>query len=202
MRQNATRFQWSARREQAALLLAQDELTDVQIAEAVTVSRAQLARWKQHPVFQSRIQEHLAAWKAKVLQKGIAARERRIDALNHRHKLMLQVIAERAVSPDLQEVAGGKTGLIVKQVKPSGGNYFEEFAVDTGLLRELRAHEQQTAQELGQWAEKRELTGANGGPLAFQPDLSKLSDEELERLEHLMAKTAVADSGGESSTAS
>ena len=35
----------------------------------------------------------------------------------------------------------------------------EEFRVDTGLLKELRETEKQAAQELGQWAEKHEVTG-------------------------------------------
>jgi hypothetical protein len=36
------------------------------------------------------------------------------------------------------------------------------------LLGELRAHERQAAEELGQWTEKRELTGKNGGPLEIK----------------------------------
>lgn len=32
------------------------------------------------------------------------------------------------------------------------------YSIDTGLLRELREHEKQAAQELGQWKEKREET--------------------------------------------
>lgn len=40
-----------------------------------------------------------------------------------------------------------------------------------------------------------ELTGEDGGPVQFalKPDLSKLSDEELEQLERLLNKTAVPD---------
>jgi hypothetical protein len=40
-----------------------------------------------------------------------------------------------------------------------------EVAVDTGLLGQLLAHEQQAAKELGQWAGKSEVTGAGGAPL-------------------------------------
>ena len=34
----------------------------------------------------------------------------------------------------------------------------EEYAIDTGLLKEFRAHEQQAAQELGEWVEKKDTT--------------------------------------------
>jgi hypothetical protein len=55
----------------------------------------------------------------------------------------------------MASVPGGATGLLVRRVKrigtgPSAGAV-EEFAVDTRILRELRAHEQQAARELGQW---------------------------------------------------
>lgn len=33
-----------------------------------------------------------------------------------------------------------------------------EYAVDTGLLKELREHEKQAAQEMGQWTEKQDIT--------------------------------------------
>jgi hypothetical protein len=33
-------------------------------------------------------------------------------------------------------------------------NVVEEYEVDTGLLKELREHEKQAAQELGQWSDK------------------------------------------------
>jgi hypothetical protein len=46
----------------------------------------------------------------------------------------------------MSKVPGGKTGLLsVVKRKPL------IVEVDTALLRELRAHEQQAAQELGQW---------------------------------------------------
>jgi hypothetical protein len=38
----------------------------------------------------------------------------------------------------------------------------EEYEVDTGLLKELREHEKQAAQELGQWSDK---ARAEQGPI-------------------------------------
>ena len=80
-----------------------------------------------------------------------------------------------------KDVPGGSTGLLVRQVKlvkiysvpgqdleddePDAADVLcsaklnqvvYEYAVDTGLLKELREHERQAAQELGQWTEKHE----------------------------------------------
>ena len=52
---------------------------------------------------------------------------------------------------------GMETGLLVRTVKfNKQGDEVEEFAVDTALLAEIRAHEQQAAKELGQWVEKQQ----------------------------------------------
>jgi hypothetical protein len=64
------------------------------------------------------------------------------------------VIEQRAVAPELQQVPGGDTGLVVRT---RGGNY-NVFAVDIRTLRELRAIEEQASRESGQWMERVEST--------------------------------------------
>ena len=71
---------------------------------------------------------------------------------------MRQVIDERGGSAGLSDVPGGTTGLLVKDYKGKDADQ-PVHKVDTSLLAELRAHEKQAAEELGQWSEKRELTG-------------------------------------------
>jgi hypothetical protein len=44
-------------------------------------------------------------------------------------------------------------------------NIIEEYQVDTGLLKELREHEKQAAQELGQWSDKARV---EQGPMQVQ----------------------------------
>jgi len=44
----------------------------------------------------------------------------------------------------------------------------EEFAVDGTLLKEMREHERQAAQELGEWTERREHRGRDGGAIEFE----------------------------------
>lgn len=57
----------------------------------------------------------------------------------------------------MPDVPGGKTGLLVREIKSIGAGpnsrEVEEYKVDTGLLKELREHERQAAIELGQWQE-------------------------------------------------
>jgi hypothetical protein len=169
MRQNETeKPMWTEQKERAALLIAQDALTDELIAADVGIDRSTLSRWKLGAEFIARVQAILKEIHEKLVARGIAEKQNRIDALNRRWKLMDDVIRQRA--ENLSSVkGGGNTGLLVRQVKGIGsGEAFqmiEEYAVDTGLLKELREHEKQAAIELGEWSEKRELAGINGEDL-------------------------------------
>lgn len=131
---------------------------------------------------QSQIDAHLS----EVKRRGIAHKQNRIDALVERHNLIMQVVAERAKDPDVSGVPGGSTGLVVRQLKNVSHHYEKdpnnprskdirvieekwEASLDTGLLRELREHEKQIAQELGEWSDKSEVqhSGRGGGPMEF-----------------------------------
>jgi transposase-like protein len=153
-------FPWNTRRERAAALIANGQYTHKQIAAQLKIGTSTLTQWKQQPAFQARIQEHVEIWRQRIMQTGIADRARRVEALDDRWNKMKAVIAERGADPSLANAPGGKTGLVVRQVKLIGSGkeaeLIDEFAVDVALLREMRAHEEQAAKELGQWVEKRE----------------------------------------------
>ena len=137
----------------------------------------------------------------RVRRRGIAGREKRIDALAARYRRKCQVMAERAADPRMANIPGGTTGLIVitdwKEVAlPIGDGpgatiptMVPIHEVDTRLSKELRAHEQQAAQEVGQWATKTEITGSDGGPLnvAFEQAIARIygtaTDDEASDLE-------------------
>jgi hypothetical protein len=215
---NDSGFRWSARSERAALLVAQDEQTDVQIAAACKISESTLERWKRHPELAARVQEHRDTWRAEITAKGIAERQNRVDAQNDRWRRMQMVVDARA--EEHQDVPGGTSGLLVRQVKlvkvydagkpdedgdhdevseelegqPHGGALkrkrrtrtdileslqrsveVEEYAVDTGLLKEFRELEKLAAQENGQWTERHMVT----------PDLKRLRQEAQELADEL-----------------
>jgi hypothetical protein len=160
---------WNQQRELAAQLLAEDERSDAEIGESVGITDRQIRSWKQEPEFVARIAEISRLLGNTVLRRAIARRASRVRALDERWKAMEQIIAERAHAPEMQDVPGGKTGLLVRKIKSVGSGencqIVQEYETDVGLLKEMREHEKQAAQELGQWAEKHEVTGAAGGPL-------------------------------------
>lgn len=249
MQTPAAPFKWTRQRERAALLVAEDKLSDREIAAEIKAHVVTLERWKQHPDFQARVSEHVAAYRQAIRQKGIAVVENRVDALNQRWEAMQRIIAARAADPSMAEIPGGSTGLLIRRgklvkvyepVKVSLEGHAEgdpcprcageeglprlraatitkigsedareglicpicmerwretdtlasaklneivyEYELDTGLLKELREHEKQAAQELGQWTERKDITSGDKPlvPLALIT-LGDLDEGELDR---------------------
>lgn len=186
------------RQEQAAQYVAEDKLLDEEIIKRLKIAPRTFYYWKTDAEFMTRVAELREDFRKAVRERGIAILENRVDALNDRWKGLRQTIAERA--EDLAgEVPGGSTGLLVrkplfvkvlehKAVKATSIADLEdadfiptrqaelvyEYAVDTGLLTEMRNLEKQAAQELGQWTERSEVH-ANF-------DVSNATDEELEAI--------------------
>lgn len=111
----------------------------------------------------ARVRELQAEIGAKLDKRAIRDLNERLNEYQTRWDKMRTVIEERAVAVEMQEVAGGKTGLLVRTLKSIGSGEkaatVEEFAVDTGLLREIRELELQVSKELGQFIEKHEVGG-------------------------------------------
>lgn len=151
-------FKWSSASDLAAERLAAGKDTDCKIAKDLEIDRKTLWRWQQHPEFAARVEEHLDRFRAEVRRRGLAIREQRVSALNDRWNRLQRVVEARADDETMAHVPGGTTGLLVRTVKGIGsGDAFqviEEYEVDAALLKELREHEKQAAQELGQWVEK------------------------------------------------
>ena len=96
---------------------------------------------------------------------------------------MRQVIDQRAASPDFAKVPGGTTGLLCRDLRCKDT---PAYKIDTGLLAELRAHEQQAAQELSQWqtktvVEERKTIDATPAAVTLATILTLEQLEELER---------------------
>lgn len=149
----------------AAKMTAAGQLSQKTIAKAVGISDRQLRTWLQRPDVQFQIREFQGEWRTAVRANGIADQDRRIAHLNDRHELLMQVIRERAESPEMEKVPGGKSGLLTVTYKmltrmeddEKVSEPVPEYKVDTGTLAELRAIEQQVAIEMGQWKTKHEV---------------------------------------------
>lgn len=156
-------FKWTSRSRKAAQLVAENELTHVAIADAVGISRMSLYRWLNNTAFREAVADLAGVIRNAVMQEGIANKVRRMQALNEAFDKTEQVINERAADPDLQNVPGGKTGLVVRQQKMIGSGFsattVDEYFVDAALLRERRETLKQAAIEVGDWTEKREHSG-------------------------------------------
>src|SRR5450432_4783248 len=112
----------------------------------------------------SRVRELQETFGAGTIALEISSRNARVQALQDRWDRLRQVIDERAASPDFAGVPGGTTGLLMKDYKGKDADT-PVYKVDAGLLAELRNHEKQAAEELGQWGEKRPLSGEGVEPL-------------------------------------
>jgi hypothetical protein len=127
------------------------------------------------------IDEHLA----EIKRQGIAHQQNRVDELVGRHNALKQIAAERAADPFYADIPGGTTGFVHKKLKnvthayekdPNDPNSkarqvtVERWEVEdnVALLREMREHEKQVAQELGEWTEKSEFSGPGGETLTIR----------------------------------
>lgn len=178
-------YRWNKASTRAAQLVAEDALTDEQIADQVGWSRASLTRLKRRPEFQARVASIVADTAAALKAKGIAEAQARIDDHVDLHKRLRQIIEERAADETWADKPGWKSGLLVHNIKQVGAGPYastvDVFDTDTALVNTINANKKQIAQERGQWAEKRELTGKDGGPIKGDftwSDLVKLAAED------------------------
>jgi hypothetical protein len=170
-------WKWNKPKEEAAQLLASDELTDAEISKKVGIRRQTLWEWKKRPEFMERVQACVGKYGDLAGRYAIGRKARRLAALEDRWERMRKLIEARAEAAEMMDAPGGDTGLLCHTQKSIGAGpsaeKVDEYEVDTGLLKELREHEKQAAVELGQWTEKREHSN---------PDLDTLIAAELARL--------------------
>lgn len=151
-------FQWNERRERAAFLLAEDELTDAEIAEAVGVCRDTLTSWKRRDEFRARMSEHVKTLETAIVHIGITRKRNRIARLQ-RMVDRLEALIEARAQDDEYDAPGGETGLVTTRpvVSAKGDRVEYEHKFDAALVREHRATLEMVAKELGQLSEKVEI---------------------------------------------
>ena len=158
-------WKWTEQRELAAKLLAEDKLSDEEIAKRIGINDATLWQWRKKPEFTARIDQYVNEYRARIRRSGIAVVENRIAKLAAMEQRMERLIAARAAAYAAPEIPGGDTGLVVKEIKGIGSKedfrIVEEYKFDKGLANEYREYLKQAAQDLGQWSEKGEAAGAD-----------------------------------------
>ena len=130
----------------------------------------QLLRWSKGHQWQKRLEQAAKEQRQAIIARGIIEKQNRLDAYNDLFKRSYDVIKARA-GDETSTGPGSGSGLLARTYKGVGkGDDFkliEEYAVDTGLIREMRELAKQTAQEMGEWTERKELSGPDGKPLVI-----------------------------------
>lgn len=183
-----TKETWTAKHDEAVMLVAEDKLADVKIAEMLGISKRTLEDWKKEELFLERLDVVITEFRNVLLRHGIARHDRRLARLNKTWEALQTIIEEREGEVD---APGGDTGLIIMQEKGVGGGdnfrLIKEYGLDAAILAELRALEMQAAKECGQWVDKKQTDLTTGGkPLPAGPDLRNLSAERLAQLEEIL----------------
>lgn len=163
--------------QEAALLVAQDRLTDIQIAKKAGIGVRTLADWKRKKEFKQEVEAHRKLWQKDIRTRGLADVHHRIRIAVDIEKRLLAAIQARGASEDMQDVPGGKTGMVVKTYKSlkveeenaEGELHLvqktvPEYKIDYEAARTITGLHEYVATELGQWKtrhvveEKREYT--------------------------------------------
>ena len=150
-----------------------------------TLRMATLTSWSVAFGWQARLAEIADAEQRAIIARGIADKEARLAVLDDVHSRMLRLFEARA--QDLGgEIAGGDTGLLVRQAKlvkvyetpaeSATGDDGElvsakrdvlvyDYAFDVALAKEVREYGKQAAIERKEWSERHEVTGKDGAPI-------------------------------------
>lgn len=157
--------------ETAAQLIAEGRLTTKKIAEHLSICRTTLYTWRRNPDFAVRVDEIRNEIAADFVDLELASKKGRARFQSTVHEKLWQIADARAKDPAMKNIPGGDTGFVVLEYKQIGGKGLIEAKVDVGLIREIRATEDQISKELGQLTEKTEIniTGA----------VRELSDDDL-----------------------
>lgn len=139
------------------MLLAENDLSDVEIAREIGVNPRTLIRWKQNPEFSERIDIIRDQIADQIRAEGIANRKNRVGMLDDLASRLYQLIEARGREMASRQDAppGGALGLLVEQTRVIGQGQNQqvitEHQYDSAVVRDLSGLLKQAAQEMGQW---------------------------------------------------
>jgi len=148
--QNDTRWAWDEQKLEALDLIAEGCTPHELIAQKLGIGRKTLWVWREQPAFQSRLQAILHEAAQSLATTRVAHKVLRVKDMQERIEALQYIVSERAKHYGGMH-PGADTGYVAPVATASGR---QAWAVDTGLMTELRALEQAVAKELGQLVEK------------------------------------------------
>jgi hypothetical protein len=185
------KFRWNADKRRAAQLLAEGKLTVAEVARKAKVNPKTLWDWRQELEFATYLQEMEAQYAAVAERFSIGRVAKRVEVLDANWRDMQRLKKERGKSEKMRDVPGGKTGLLVHDVKAVGAGdhtqIVDVYRFDAALVKEIRETAREAAEELGQRKDDRDTETADDRDRAvtinlLYADLCKLPVEELLRL--------------------
>ena len=165
---NFTEAAQSGRQERAALLVAEDMLTDEQIAAEVGVTKRSIEFWKKRPEFAARVTQHREEFKNRALTEGFADKRARIAALN----AFAQDLSRDMAQPG-DDLKPRGTYRLEKKIS-ANGEVIEYEVFDKAKADTFRGYLDDIAAEMG------ERTAAQ--PAVFQSLVSVIVGVEVDRL--------------------
>jgi hypothetical protein len=133
----------------AAQLLFEDRTTDQAIADQLKIDTRTLRRWRDIPEFIDLLSSLRQEFIEQTNTRLLATREARLASKMDRHRLLTEIIRQRAAADD-PSIPGADTGLLVKRTTQTKAGETTEYRVDHNILRELSRLEADIARELGQ----------------------------------------------------
>lgn len=160
-RQNLAAPALPSRQEEAARLVAEDDLTNEQIAAKVGVKRQTLDLWKKRPDFIGRVNEHKEAFKNRALTEGFADKRARLQLLNSLTFDLAKDMAEPATED-------APKGTYRKEVKiAANGEVVDYVVLDKAKYDTVRGLMDDIAKEMGDRQTKVEVSGDPDKPLVL-----------------------------------
>ncbi len=140
----ATTQKLTKRQHDAALLVAEDEVSDRDIAERIGVSRFTLYAWQKKPEFAQLVGDIRAEFRQRVLTLGFADKTKRVKALN---ALATAVLVELSKAGDDDEPQGMYR--LEKKIS-ANGEIVEQEVFDKPKADTFRGYLDDIAKELGE----------------------------------------------------
>jgi hypothetical protein len=138
----------------AAILAAEDELSDTEIAQLCGITRRTLIRWKKQPAIRQKIDEHVRLIQLDSEVAMISERQKRVLHLDRRFQELQGIIRARGSSPEMRGAAGGSTGLMRRSIvafSQRHGRLAEyNYRLDTALMGKQMRLLNEAAKAVGQ----------------------------------------------------
>jgi hypothetical protein len=148
------KFRWNAGKRRAAQMLAEGKLAIGDIARKAKIDVSTLWDWRQHPEFAAYVKQMEAQYAALAERFSFGRVAKRVEVLDANWRDMQRLKKERGKSEKMRDVPGGKTGLLVHDVKAVGAGdhtqIVDVYRFDAALVKEMRETAREAAEELGQ----------------------------------------------------